>query len=70
MYRRYCRERPGFYLNVFLVINRVIQENCYKYAVIGRFTVKPHMLVAIMFGGFENNTIWQIVNLAILLKES
>ena len=33
-------------------------------------TVKREMLVAIIFGGFENITIWLRFNLAILLKES
>ena len=33
-------------------------------------TVKREMLVAIIFGGFENITIWQIFNLEILLDES
>ena len=33
-------------------------------------TVKREMLVAIIFGGFENITIWQRFNLAILFKES
>ena len=33
-------------------------------------TVKREMLVAIKFGGFENITIWQRFNLAILLEES
>ena len=33
-------------------------------------TVKREMLVAIIFGGFENITIWLGFNLAISLKES
>ena len=33
-------------------------------------TVKREMLVAIIFGGFENITIWLRFNLAISLKES
>ena len=33
-------------------------------------TVKLKMLVAIIFGGFENITIWQRFNLEILLEES
>ena len=33
-------------------------------------TVKPEMLAAIIFGGFENITIWLRFNLAISLKES
>ena len=35
-----------------------------------RHTVKREMLVAIIFGGFENITIWLRVNLAISLKAS
>ena len=34
------------------------------------YTVKREMLVAIIFGGFENITIWLRFNLAILLEES
>ena len=34
------------------------------------FTVKREMLVAIIFGDFENITIWLRFNLAISLKES
>ena len=33
-------------------------------------TVKQKMLVAIVFGSFENITTWQRINLEILLKES
>ena len=33
-------------------------------------TVKQEMLVAIIFGGIENITIWRRFNLAILLGES
>ena len=33
-------------------------------------TIKRKMLVAIIFGGFENITIWLRFNLAISLKES
>ena len=35
-----------------------------------KYTVKREMLVAIIFGGFKNITIWQRFNLPILLKES
>ena len=35
-----------------------------------KFTVKREMLVAIIFGRFENITIWQRFNLEILLEES
>ena len=34
------------------------------------YTVKPEILVAIIFGGFENITIWRSYNLEILLEES
>ena len=34
------------------------------------YTVKREMLVAIIFGGFENITIWLRFNLEILLEES
>ena len=33
-------------------------------------TVKREMLVAIIFGGFENITIWQRFNLELLLEVS
>ena len=35
-----------------------------------QYTVKQEMLVAIIFGSFENITIWHRFNLEILLEES
>ena len=35
-----------------------------------QYTVKREMLVALIFGGFENITIWQTFNLELLLEES
>ena len=35
-----------------------------------RYTVKPEMLAAIIFGGFGNITIWLRFNLAISFEES
>ena len=45
--------------------------NCKQYVLLsGCTTVKREMLAAIIFGGFENITIWLRFNLAISLKES
>ena len=50
--------------SIVQVSNLQIQCPC------SRYTVKREILVAIIFGGFENITIWLRFNLAISLKES
>ena len=58
-----------FVIWYFSVIILLIMNIHVQHAECNSTTVKREMLVAIIFGSFENNTIWWRFNLAIILEE-
>ena len=66
-----CRHFAAMYgIKMVQVVKPPSRPFLYKNIYCPHNTVKREMLVAIIFGGFENFTIWQRFNLAILFKES